>query len=130
MKAFLIISASLVLSSPLLATPNYYYITDNSSTRTEQNNYGNQPGNNDENVSNEQLLNQIQYTLKGSFKNYNLNINVEDGVVTLSGVVNSDSDKSSLESKVKNIRGVRKVNNQLQVGTLKPLPQNQGQQQQ
>ena len=38
-----------------------------------------------------------------------------DGVVTLKGQVGSDDEKSNIENKIKNLHGVKKVDNQLTV---------------
>lgn len=44
-----------------------------------------------------------------------IDVKVDKGVVTLSGVVDSSTVKSKIESKVKNIVGVKKVINHIEV---------------
>lgn len=63
----------------------------------------------------EQLRSEIISLLQRSYRNYNINVKIVDGTVTLIGVVNSSRDKSDIENAVLNIEGVRKVNNKLQV---------------
>ena len=45
----------------------------------------------------------------------NVQVSVDNGVATLSGWVESDSARQSLEAKVKSIQGVQRVDNRLQV---------------
>ncbi len=45
----------------------------------------------------------------------NINITVDKGVVTLSGVVNSSKAKSDIEAKAKTVVGVKKVVNNIEV---------------
>ncbi len=47
--------------------------------------------------------------------NYAIHIIVKNGVVTLYGVVNNNVDKTKAELDVRQIFGVRSVNNQIQV---------------
>ncbi len=68
---------------------------------------------------NAHLLNNIQNYIKSSYREYNISIHIQDGVVTLQGVVKSDSDKKNIESAVMQFDGVKKVENNLQVGSLK-----------
>jgi hypothetical protein len=72
-----------------------------------------------ESNTNAQLLNSIQDYIKNSYREYNINIHIQDGVVTLQGLVKSDSDKKSIENAVMQFDGVKKVENKLQVGSLK-----------
>jgi osmotically-inducible protein OsmY len=60
-------------------------------------------------------LSEVQKAIKGLSKNYNINIRILDGNVTLSGTVDSTFDKQNIERTVKTIPGVTKVTNQLQV---------------
>lgn len=66
-------------------------------------------------VEDTQISRTIQDHLKTSFKNYNFNYTIKDGIVTLKGVVNSTQDKDAIEKDFKSIPGVKKVNNSLQV---------------
>lgn len=73
----------------------------------------------EDNSKNAMLLHKIQSAIKSSYKEYNINIHLREGVVTLQGVVRSDNDKMNIENEVLKIEGIKKVNNQLQVGSLK-----------
>lgn len=66
-------------------------------------------------VPNEVILNDIQTMLRSSYRKYTIKIHIIDGIVTLSGAVNSADDKQNIEEMVKRIRGVREINNQLEV---------------
>lgn len=48
---------------------------------------------------------------------HNVKIMVENGVVTLRGVVKNDGERTTLESLTKHVEGVSSVNNQLDVKT-------------
>lgn len=65
--------------------------------------------------SNDLLIRDVRDKLRGSYKNYNINIHVMDGVVTLTGTVKTLQDKDKIEKDIKKIDGVKKVDNQLQV---------------
>jgi sporulation protein YlmC with PRC-barrel domain len=45
----------------------------------------------------------------------NVQVSVDNGVATLTGSVESDTDRQNLEAKVKSIQGVQRVDNRLQV---------------
>jgi hypothetical protein len=60
-------------------------------------------------------LGEVQRAIKGLSKNYNINIRILDGNVTLSGTVDSTFDKQNIERTVKTVKGVTKVTNQLEV---------------
>ena len=47
----------------------------------------------------------------------NVKIITNDGAVTLRGPVNSEKEKSEIEAKAKQIAGVRKVDNQLEIAS-------------
>ena len=49
----------------------------------------------------------------------NVHVTVDKGVVTLNGVVTSHDAKSKIESKVKGVMGVQKVENKLEVKEVK-----------
>lgn len=59
----------------------------------------------------QKIYNDVQSQLKG----YNLNIIVRQGVVTLQGRVNSESDKKAINDKVHAMPSVKRLNNQIQV---------------
>lgn len=88
-----------------------------------QNNGSSSSNSQNQNPSSQQsdahILKNIQNSLKSSYKNYNINVHIKDGFVTITGVVFSDNDKQNIESEVRNIYGVKKVNNKLSVNTLK-----------
>jgi small conductance mechanosensitive channel len=64
----------------------------------------------------QQLTTRIQDALKGLFSKYsNVNVSVNNGMVTLKGTVSSQSDKDNLEQIVNKIPGVSGVNNQITV---------------
>ena len=53
-------------------------------------------------------------------KGYNINIEVRDGVVTLTGRVTSEKLRAKAEKITRKVSGVKKVLNKLQVGEEKP----------
>lgn len=57
----------------------------------------------------------IQKQVKSSIPNQNVNVSVRNGVVTLSGHVNSQQEKDSIENTTKSVKGVQSVKNQLSV---------------
>jgi osmotically-inducible protein OsmY len=65
----------------------------------------------------QQLTGRIRDSLRSMFSNKynNVNVSMNNGTVTLTGTVASDSDKSDLEQKVRSFPGVRNVNNQVTV---------------
>lgn len=69
---------------------------------------------------NDRIMRDIQDKLRGSHKNYNINIHVIDGVVTLTGSVKSSQDKHNIESDISSIKDVKTVNNKLEVKDLIP----------
>jgi osmotically-inducible protein OsmY len=69
----------------------------------------------EERIENGKLLNQILSRIKERFQSFNVNVFVEEGVVTLRGTVQSKEDKSTMESEVQNMTGVKKVINELKV---------------
>jgi osmotically-inducible protein OsmY len=68
--------------------------------------------------SNNDLTQQVYTQLRSDSSDAAQNVRVESGAngkITLRGTVNSESDKNSIESKVKSIPGVRDVDDQLEV---------------
>ena len=63
------------------------------------------------------------YVFRTELKNDNININSNQGLVTLTGTVSEDSHKSLAEDTVSNMPGVKSVDNQLTVQGDQP-PQN------
>lgn len=61
------------------------------------------------------LLSQAQDRIKGAYKQYNINVNVQNGIATLTGFVNSQLDKDAIERDVRNVPGITKVVNQLTI---------------
>jgi hyperosmotically inducible periplasmic protein len=66
------------------------------------------------------LNNQIRTALEAdtslSDASEKVTLSSDDGVVTLNGTVATEKDKKDLESRVKNMAGVKKVENNLQIG--------------
>jgi osmotically-inducible protein OsmY len=66
------------------------------------------------------LNNQIRTALKAdtslSDASQNVSLSSDDGVVTLNGTVATEKDKKDLESRIKSMAGVKKVENNLQIG--------------
>ena len=69
---------------------------------------------------NDRIMRNVQDKLKGTYKNYNINIHVLDGVVTLTGSVKSSQDKLNIESDVSALKDVKKVDNKLEVTNSVP----------
>ncbi len=60
------------------------------------------------------------YTFKTTLKDDSIKTESKDGVVTLTGTVATDSDKTLAENTVAGLPGVKNVNNQLMVGGEQP----------
>lgn len=69
----------------------------------------------DHTQENEKLLNQILNYIKNHYHGFNIIVYVNEGIITLKGMVKSDEDKDSIENEVKGFAGVHKVQNELQV---------------
>lgn len=63
-----------------------------------------------------QIARNVNNILKSSFKDYNINVHVSNGIVRLNGMVRSDDDKKAIEKEVRNIDGVKSINSQLEIG--------------
>lgn len=61
------------------------------------------------------LLNEISDRLKGRLELYEINIYVANGVVYLTGTVNSYDIKRAIEQEVQKIGGVTKIKNRIEV---------------
>lgn len=70
-----------------------------------------------ENNANAQLLAKIQDYIKSNYKNYNVTVRIIGGVVQLNGNVNSRQDQKSIEDAILKIDGVKKVDNQIKIGS-------------
>lgn len=86
--------------------------------------YGSQNGNNQETVSDQEINRKIKEALdsgwfSSGFKNVSYDVN--NGNVTLRGSVDTQENKKQVEDNVRNINGVRQVNNQITV-----VKENQG----
>lgn len=66
----------------------------------------------------EQIKNNILSTVQSSFQKYNIIVKLSADTVTLTGTVQSLHDKDRIERDIRRIRGVQKVDNQLQVAPL------------
>ncbi len=65
---------------------------------------------------------QIYLNLHEMLRGYNIGISVNDGNVSLQGVVNSQEERQIIEDEVAMSHGVRNVNNQLTVANTKIMP--------
>lgn len=72
---------------------------------------------NSDNV-NVQLITKIQDYIKANYQGYNVTVKIIDGVVHLNGIVNSSQDRKSIEEAILKMDGVKKVENQITVGTF------------
>lgn len=93
--------------------PNY----NEGSSSNYNDNQGRYQGNNSQNENNgSRSESDISKKIRSELSNYdNINASVNNGVVTLTGSVDSQNDLEKVERKVRSIRGVRNVNNQLTV---------------
>ena len=71
-----------------------------------------------DNNANAQLLAKVQDYIRSHYQGYNITVKLVDGIVHLSGIVRSDQDQKSIEEAVSKMSGVKKVDNQLKVGTF------------
>lgn len=100
---------------------NNYQETDNQRDNIENSQqYNGNESNNDLKNNSDQLMEEIQRVIKNSYKTFNINIGISDGIVTLSGLVGSEEDKKNIESDVSRFQGVKKVENKLEVTNFKP----------
>lgn len=73
---------------------------------------------NAENNTNVQLISKIQNYIKSTYQGYNVTLKVSEGVVYLHGIVSSEQDKKNIEAAILKMDGVKKVDNQIKVGTF------------
>lgn len=102
MKKIFILSASYFLMTSSLVTPHTLEAATQESATT----------------SDEELTRKIQKEIGGGwfFEGYkDINVQVKDGAVTLSGNVKTESDKQKIDREVRNLHGVRKLNSNLKV---------------
>lgn len=71
-----------------------------------------------DNNANVRLIAKIQDYIKSHYQGYNISIKLIDGVVHLNGIVSSGQDRKSIEDAILKIEGVKKVDNQIKVGTF------------
>lgn len=115
--------SSLCVSCMLTSAQNYQYGNSNNmqvkvskSTPSSMSQYSSTAVESSYDSSNEfQTLNEVQTAIKNAYKNYNINISIMDGVITLTGMVKSENDKQNIEKTIENINGVKGVNNRLEV---------------
>jgi osmotically-inducible protein OsmY len=67
-----------------------------------------------------ELSEEINRLVKGSYKTFGVNVEVNNGVVTLTGLVGSDQDKQNIERDVARFNNVGSVDNKLQEANFKP----------
>lgn len=65
--------------------------------------------------SNERILRHIQEELQSHYQNYSINLRIYDGVVTLTGIVDSEQDRQTILSHVRQLNGVKRVQDQLEL---------------
>jgi osmotically-inducible protein OsmY len=63
---------------------------------------------------------QAKYYANDAVRSSNVDVTTRDGVVTLRGTVESDASRQQAQQLAQNVQGVKRVDNQLQVGTDKP----------
>lgn len=61
------------------------------------------------------IQSEVQNLIKNKTKQYNINIMVRQGNVTLSGYVENNDDKQNLEREIRKIKGVKEVKNLLNI---------------
>lgn len=71
----------------------------------------------------QRILNDIGEALKSSYSRFNLNIYIDNGVVTIKGVVKSTNDILDIQNTILRIRGVKSVHNQLSALNKTSQPQ-------
>ena len=62
-----------------------------------------------------QILDQVKSLIGNNYERYNINIHVSEGTVLLRGVIDSDANLTQIEKDIRNIKGVKDVQNQLHV---------------
>lgn len=65
--------------------------------------------------SDRQILEQVKSLIGSTYGKYNINISVSEGIVILRGVVDNDTNMTHIEKDIRNIKGVKDVQNQLHV---------------
>lgn len=110
-RSFFLLAATSIMavSSAQAAT----YSIDQSSSQSSMSSSQDKMMSNDSN--NAAMVKQIQDNLKTSYSNFNVNVRINNGKVFLTGTVNSEADKSAIETDVKNMNGVTSVVNDLKV---------------
>lgn len=73
-------------------------------------------------TENQRIVLEIQNRLKDTYRNYNVNIRIVDGVVYLTGFASSQEDKKGIEDMVSKINGVKQVKNDVQIKGENPQP--------
>lgn len=68
--------------------------------------------------ANVKLIARIQEYVKANYQGYNLTVKIVDGVVHLNGIVSSGQDRKNIEDAILKMDGVKKVDNQIKVGTF------------
>jgi hypothetical protein len=71
-----------------------------------------------DNNANAQLIAKIQAYIKANYQGYNVTVKLIDGVVHLNGIVSSGQDRKNIEDAILKMDGVKKVDNQIKVGTF------------
>jgi osmotically-inducible protein OsmY len=92
--------------------------SDRAGMQQDRNAFADRDQRHGEELSDSELENRIRETLTGRWfaKSYpNVRISVNNGNVTLSGQVETESDRLDVENKTKEISGVKQIKNQLQI---------------
>lgn len=111
----IILLGSLCVSLALSAASNYSGSQSENDSNLKVNvTQGNQktPYDNSEDF---RILNDVQEAIKSYSRGNNINVRIMDGVITVNGTVRSPFDKQNIENSILQVRGVQKVDNQLQV---------------
>lgn len=61
----------------------------------------------------QRILREIGQAIRESYGRFNMGIQIDNGVVTISGVVKTQNDILDIQNTILRIRGVKSVNNQL-----------------
>jgi osmotically-inducible protein OsmY len=114
-KLFIISSICLLLSSCDNTHPN----ADNTGRNVRDRDATLTPGNQSESESDRKITQKIRQAVVGddalSTNAKNIKIITIDGIVTLRGPVNNDSEKQSIDMKAKSVQGVKRVDNLIEI---------------
>lgn len=75
--------------------------------------------------SDSQIQEKVQKELMNKYNNYSISSSVRDAVVTLNGMVDSQAQKTAVESDVAKVSGVKRVMNNIAIRETNMAPQQQ-----